>query len=254
LSEGVSIIGVQGLPLLHPGDDLAALIGDALAAGSTPLRDGDVLVVAQKVVSKAEGRLVRLADVAVSAEGQAAADRAGKDGAQITLVLKEAAEMMRVVPGVIITRHRTGHVLANSGIDASNAVAGGGHVVLWPADPDASARGLRSALQTRFGVTIAVIVSDSLGRAWRMGTMGTAIGSAGIAPLRDRRGEPDLFGRRMEATLIGIADEIAAAASLVIGEAAEGIPAAIVRGATYVSDDEAGIGAILRPLAQDLFR
>ena len=264
MAEAVSVLGLRGLPLVAPGDDLAALIGGAIAAGGfaphdgivrdRALRDGDVLVVAQKIVSKAEGRLVRLADVTVSVDGQAAADRAGKSGAQASLVLEEAAEVMRVVPGVIITRHRTGHVLANSGVDASNTVPGGGHVVLWPEDPDASARGLRAALQARFGVRIAVIVSDSLGRAWRMGTMGTAIGSAGLHPLRDRRGEPDLFGRRMEATLIGVADEIAAAASLVIGEAAEGVPAAIVRGATYVPDEEAGIGAILRPIAQDLFR
>ena len=259
MAETVSVLGLRGLPLVAPGDDLAALIGDAIAAGGSALydgalRDGDVLVVAQKIVSKAEGRLVRLADVAVTAEGQAAADRSGKEGAQTSLVLAEAAEVMRLVPGVIITRHRTGHVLANSGVDASNAVPGGGHVVLWPEDPDASARHLRAVLQARFGVRIAVIVSDSLGRAWRMGTTGTAIGGAGLHPLRDRRGEADLFGRRMEATLIGVADEIAAAASLVIGEAAEGVPAAIVRGATYVPDEEAGIGAILRPIAQDLFR
>lgn len=244
---------VRGLPLIVPGDDIATLIGDAVAAGGG-LRDGDVVVVAQKIVSKAEGRLVRLADVAVTPAGREAAERSGKSAAQVTLVLAEAAEVMRVVPGVVITRHRTGHVLANSGIDASNAVAGGGHVVLWPDDPDASARRLRTAFEARFGVAVAVIVSDSLGRAWRMGTTGTAIGSAGLAPLRDRRGEPDLFGRRMEATLIGVADEIAAAASLVMGEAAEGVPAAIVRGATYVRDDAAGIGTILRPVAQDLFR
>lgn len=251
---GLVILPVTGLPLVAPGDDLARSVGEAVAAAGEALRDGDVLVVAQKIVSKAEGRIARLDGVAITPDAQAIAGRAGKDPAAITLVLAEASEVLRAVPGVVITRHRTGHVLANSGVDASNAVAGGGHVVLWPEDPDASARALRAGLQARFGTRIAVIVSDSLGRAWRMGTTGTAIGSAGMLPLRDRRGEADLFGRTLEATLIGVADEIAAAASLVMGEGAEGVPAAIVRGATYVPDEQAGIGAILRPIAQDLFR
>ncbi|WP_174273152.1 coenzyme F420-0:L-glutamate ligase [Sphingomonas bacterium] len=240
--------------MVAPGDDLAGLIADALEQAGDRLADGDVLVVAQKVVSKAEGRLVRLTDVVPTPDAKAIAERAGKDPAVVTVVMAEAAEVMRVVPGVVITRHRAGHVLANSGVDASNALPGGNHVVLWPEDPDRSARGLRTALQARFGVRIAVIVSDSLGRAWRLGTIGTAIGSAGLKPLRDRRGEPDLFGRRMEATLIAVADEIASAASLVLGEAAEAVPAAIVRGAVFDADEDAGIGAILRPIAQDLFR
>jgi coenzyme F420-0:L-glutamate ligase/coenzyme F420-1:gamma-L-glutamate ligase len=147
-------------------------------------------------------------------------------------------------------------VLANSGVDASNVAEGeqGPAVLLWPENPDASARRLRLALEARFGVKLAVIVSDSLGRAWRMGTTGQAIGSSGLKPVRDRRGETDLFGRELKATVIGTADEIAGAASLVIGEAAEGSPVAIVRGAPYIPDDEAGLGELLRPLEQDLFR
>jgi coenzyme F420-0:L-glutamate ligase/coenzyme F420-1:gamma-L-glutamate ligase len=246
---------VAGLPLFAAGDDLADAIVAALAAGGEPLQDGDVVVVAQKVVSKVEGRTVRLAAVQPGPEAHDTAARADKDPAVVELIAAEACELMRVAPGVIITRHRTGHVLANAGIDASNVGDGEDpSVLLWPQDPDASARRLRTALTAATGVRLAVIISDSLGRAWRMGTMGSAIGSAGLKPLRDRRGEHDLFGRELQATVIGVADEIAAAASLVMGEAAEGTPVAIVRGAVYDPDEEAGIGDILRPLDKDLFR
>lgn len=253
-AASLSVRALSGLPLFSAGDDLAGAIADVLAASGEPLRDGDVVVVAQKVVSKVEGRAVRLADVTPGAQAREAAARADKDPAMVELVAAEAQELMRVAPGVIIARHRTGHVLANSGIDASNVGEGEPSVLLWPQDPDASARRLRDALQATAGVRLAVIVSDSLGRAWRMGTTGHAIGSAGLKPLRDRRGETDLFGRELQATVIGVADEIAAAASLVMGEAAEGTPVAIVRGATYDPDEAAGIGDILRPLDKDLFR
>jgi coenzyme F420-0:L-glutamate ligase/NADPH-dependent F420 reductase len=256
-SAGLSIRPVAGLPLFGPGDDLAGAILAALAATGEVLHEGDVIVVAQKVISKVEDRAVPLAGVTPGAAAREAAAKADKDPAVVELIAAEAQELMRVVPGVIIARHRTGHVLANAGIDASNVPEGddGPSVLLWPRDPDASARGLRAALEARFGVRLAVIVSDSLGRAWRMGTTGAAIGVAGIKPLRDRRGETDLFGRELKATVIGVADEIAAAASLVIGEAAEGTPVAIVRGATYDPDPaDAGIGELLRPLEKDLFR
>jgi coenzyme F420-0:L-glutamate ligase/coenzyme F420-1:gamma-L-glutamate ligase len=172
------------------------------------------------------------------------------------LIAAESSELMRVRENLVIARHRLGHVTANAGIDASNVAdpAGPETVLLWPLDPDASTARLRAALQERFGVRLAVIMSDSLGRAWRAGTMGTAIGSAGMKPLRDRRGETDLFGRELKATIIGVADEIAAAASLVIGEAAEGTPAVLVRGAIYDPSDEAVALDLLRPLEQDLFR
>lgn len=163
---------------------------------------------------------------------------------------------MRVKPGLIVTRHRTGMVAANAGIDASNLAdpAGPEMALLWPENPDASAAALRRALEDRFGVRLAVIVSDSLGRAWRMGTAGTAIGTSGMRPVRDRRGETDLFGRVLQATVVAVGDEIAAAASLVIGEAAEGIPAALVRGAVYEPCEETGSADLIRPLDQDLFR
>ena len=248
----VLIRPVAGLPLFGLGDDLPAAIAERLAA---PLRDGDVVVVAQKVVSKIEGRAVLLDSVAPSPEAKDAASRAGKDGRLVELIRQESQELMRVAPGVIIARHRSGQVLANAGIDGSNVSPGDVEtVLLWPQDADASARQLRLALEARFGVKLAVIVSDSLGRAWRMGTMGTAIGVSGMKPLRDRRGESDLFGRTLQATVVGVADEIAAAASLVIGEGAEGLPVAVVSGATYERDDEAGISGMLRPVHEDLFR
>ena len=249
----LEIRAVPGLPLFGPGDDLAAAIGDALAADEPP-RDGDVVVVAQKVVSKVEDRAVLLATVRPGEEAAAAAAKAAKDPAVLELILAESSELMRVKTGVVIARHRLGHVLANAGIDASNVSADQGEAaLLWPLDPDASARALRLALEARFGVRLAVVISDSLGRAWRMGTTGHAIASSGLKPLRDRRGESDLFGRVLQATVIGVADEIAAAASLVIGEAAEGLPVAVVRGAVYDRDESAGIGDILRPRHEDLF-
>ena len=255
-AAALSVRAVGGLPHFSRGDDLARGIVEALKASGEALEDGDVVVVAQKVVSKVEGRAVTLASVTPGAAARETAARAEKDPAVVELIASEAQELMRVAPGVIITRHRTGHVLANSGIDASNvACEAESAVLLWPQDPDASARSLRASLEAATGVRLAVIVSDSLGRAWRMGTTGSAIGVAGMKPLRDRRGEIDLFGRELQATVIGVADEIAAAASLVIGEAAEGTPVAIVRGATYDPDQEdAGIGELLRPLDKDLFR
>jgi coenzyme F420-0:L-glutamate ligase/coenzyme F420-1:gamma-L-glutamate ligase len=253
--KGVQVKAISGLPMFAAGDDLAAAIGDALVAGNELVKDGDVIVVAQKAVSKAEGRVTRLDAVKPGDQAREIAAKSGKDPAACELMLQEASEIVRAAPNVVITRHRSGQVLANAGLDASNVEADGGEVLLmWPKDPDASARALREALQARFGVRLAVIVSDSLGRAWRIGTTGHAIGVAGMKPLRDRRGEADLFGRELQATIIGVADEIAAAASLVMGEASEGIPAALVRGASYVADDQAGIGEAVRPLAEDLFR
>lgn len=254
--SGLWVRPVPGLPLFAPGDDLAGAIAEALIQGGESLQDGDVVVAAQKVVSKVEGRTVRLAGVRPGDRAREVALKAQKDPAVVELVLQESQEIVRAAPGVIIARHRTGQVLANAGIDASNVAVqeGAESVLLWPLDPDVSARGLRAALEARFGVRLAVVLSDSLGRAWRMGTTGSAIGVAGMKPLRDRRGETDLFGRELQATVIGVADEIAAAASLVIGEAAEGTPVAIVRGAVYDADDHAGIDELLRPLQQDLFR
>jgi coenzyme F420-0:L-glutamate ligase/coenzyme F420-1:gamma-L-glutamate ligase len=241
---------LRGLPLVAPGDELATLLATAL----TPLlpSQGDIVVVAQKIVSKAEGRLVRLADVTPSPRAEALAAETGKPAALCELILAETAEIMRIRKDLIVTRHRLGPVCANAGIDASN-VGGGDAVLLWPEDPDASAGRLRASLAARLGITLPVIISDSLGRAWRWGTMGHAIGVAGMKPLRDRRGETDLFGRVLVATLTGLADEIAAAATLAMGEGAEGTPAALVRGVVWEPDEASGTAPLLRPAHEDLF-
>ena len=255
-SPGVSIHPIRGLPLFGPGDDLAEAIAQGLIANGLAPEDGDVLVVAQKIVSKVEDRARPLAGVTASPEGLALARDTGKPEALAELIVAESSEIMRVRDNLVIARHRLGHVAANAGIDASNVAdpAGPEIVLLWPADPDASVAALRQALQARFGVRLAVIMSDSLGRAWRIGTTGTAIGVAGMRPVRDRRGETDLFGRELKVTMVAVADEIAAAASLVIGEAAEGVPAALVRGAIYEPAEDATALELLRPLEQDLFR
>lgn len=251
-SGALAVIPVPGIGLVQPGDDLPGLIGAALAAAGITLQAGDVLVVAQKVVSKAEGQLVDPAGVELSAAAEDLAARSGKPAAVAALILADAQTVMRARPGVVVVRNRQGHVLANAGIDASNVAEG--RLLLWPRDPDGSARAIRERLAASVpGGDLAVIVSDSLGRAWRMGTVGTAIGCAGLHPVRDRCGEVDLFGRVLQATRIGVADEIAAAASLVIGEGAEGIPVVVVRGATYDRDDAVGTAPLLRPVAEDLF-
>ncbi|WP_201765248.1 coenzyme F420-0:L-glutamate ligase [Phenylobacterium zucineum] len=248
---------MRGLPLLAPGDDLAALLAAGLDREGLRPESGDVLVVAQKAVSKVEGRFVRLAEVTPSARAIELSAATGKPAPLCEVILSESVEIVRTRPGLVITRHRTGVVLANAGVDASNVAPTEEPetVLLWPLDPDASARRLRGELQARYGrAAPAVIVSDSLGRAWRLGTTGQAIGVAGLAPTRDRCGERDLFGRVLQATVTGVADEIAAAASLVLGEGDEGVPAALVRGASWTASDAAGLPDLLRPIADDLFK
>jgi coenzyme F420-0:L-glutamate ligase/NADPH-dependent F420 reductase len=255
-SSGVQIHPVLGLPLFAAGDDLADAIAGGLVANGLAPEDGDVIVVAQKAFSKVEGRAVTLADVTPTVAGNDLASQSGKAEALTALIAGESQEIMRVRENLVITRHRLGHVAANAGIDASNVSDPHGPetVLLWPQDPDASVARLRARLEQRFGVRLAVIMSDSLGRAWRNGTLGTAIGAAGMKPVRDRRGESDLFGRELKATMVAVADELAAAASLVIGEAAEGVPAALIRGAIFDPDDDGSALDLLRPLDQDLFR
>lgn len=254
-TKGVQVYPLLGIPLLQSGDDLESALIESIRDGGVAPRDGDVLVVAQKVVSKVEGRQVALQHVTTSARGRELAGASGKAEALAELIASESSEIMRVRDGLVISRHRSGLVVANAGIDASNVCdpTGPETVLLWPEDPDASAEHLRRGLEAHFGVRLAVIISDSVGRAWRMGTTGTAIGVSGLRPLRDRRGETDLFGRVLQATLVAVADELAGAASLVIGEAAEGVPAALIRGATYEADDAGSIQDLLRPAEQDLF-
>lgn len=252
----VSLLPLPDFPLVAPGDVLDEQI--AAAAGSVGFEDGDVVVLAQKVVSKAEGRYVDLRTVTPSAEAERLAQIVRKDPRLVEVILSESIEVMRAVPGVVIVRHRLGFVLANAGIDQSNLprerdAAAAEKVLLLPVDPDASAAGLRERLQRRTGRRLAVLIIDSLGRAWRNGTCGATIGAAGIETLRDLRGRPDLFGRRLETSELGFADEIAAAASLVMGQAGEGRPVVIVRGLDWAESGQCAAN-LVRPLERDLFR
>ena len=248
-----SVIAVPGVPLVRQGDDLCRTILDACAAADLALCDGDVVVLAQKIVSKAEGRQVALDTVEPSPTALALAETAGKDPRLVELILAETDEVMRVRPGVIIVRHRLGLVLANAGIDQSNVMASDSpQALLLPVDPDASAVHLRGALSAETGAAVAVLIIDSLGRAWRLGTIGTAIGVAGLSAIVDLRGRTDLNGRKLESSELGLADEIAAAASLAMGQTDEGTPVAIVRGLRLDAAD--GLARdLIRARALDLF-
>ena len=239
----VSITPVQGLPEIREGDDLATLIAERAA-----LEDGDVLVVAQKVVSKAEGRVVRLADVVSSEEATKIA--ADSDPRQLEVILRETARIVRVRPPLVIAETKHGFVCASAGVDASNAPEPG-TVVLLPADPDASAARLRDRLREETGAEVGVIVSDSFGRAWRQGTTDVAIGVAGIEPLLDLKGFRDSIGYELHATVIAVADELAGAAELVMGKTA-GVPAAVIRGVDVKGGGSAR--ELVMPPERDLFR
>ncbi len=244
---------IPGIPVVKSGDDLAPLIIDALPAANLSLQDGDIVVVAQKIVSLSEGRAVRLDDVDVSAAAEELAAQTDKDPRLVELILQESEEIVRSKPGVIIARHRLGLIGANAGIDQSNIDhADGDCALLLPEDPDRSAIGLKEALMKSTGRTLGVIISDSMNRPWRLGSIGTAIGSAGIDVLDDRRGESDLFGRELKVTMINRADGIAAAAVLVMGETAEFTPAALVRGLSAEGSTQVARDCV-RPLAEDLF-
>ena len=255
-ADALVVLPLAPLPEVHPGDDLAALVGDALAAtpGALPLRSDDVIVVTQKVVSKAEGAIVDLATVEPRPEAVAFAARWKRDPRQVEVVLREAVRVVRMANGVIIAETRHGFVLANAGVDASNVGPGSGQVVLLlPEDSDASARRIRDALGARFGIAPGVVVSDSLGRPWRFGITDLAIGVAGFRPLEDLRGAPDADGRIMAATVRAVADEIASAAELVLGKAA-GRPVALVRGAAPPPGEGSIRADVLMPPELDLFR
>ncbi len=245
---------IAGLPEFADGDDLPAILARRLAQGDPGLQAGDILVVTQKIVSKAEGRMVDPAAVTPSADARALAADVGKDPALVELVLRESSAVVRRAPNILITRHKLGHVMANAGIDASNiGSAHGGHVLLLPEDPDASAARIASACKAATGLGVAVIISDSFGRPWRVGTVNVAIGISGLPAVLDQRGEPDRDGRTMQVTQIAFADSVAAAAGLAMGEGAEGLPACIVRGLSWQSEAQT-IGAALRPKNEDLFR
>jgi coenzyme F420-0:L-glutamate ligase/coenzyme F420-1:gamma-L-glutamate ligase len=251
----LSIAALAGMPLVRPGDDIAALILHGLVSSGLALQSGDVLAVAQKIVSKAEGRQVDLRTVSPSARALSLAAEVDKDPRLVELILRESTEVVRHRKGVLVVAHRSGTVLANAGIDASNVAPGGddNHVLLLPEDCNRSCRDIRAQLTARTGVEAGVLIIDSLGRAWRNGTIGVALGAAGLPALLDLRGRPDLFGRRLRSTQVGIADEIAAAASLLMGQADEGTPVVLIRGLQLPAADGSA-GDLIRDRALDLFR
>jgi coenzyme F420-0:L-glutamate ligase / coenzyme F420-1:gamma-L-glutamate ligase len=252
-SRSLTLTALAGIPLVAPGDDLAALLVAALRRMVIAPEDGDILVVAQKVVSKAEGRFVDLGSVAPSARAAALAKEVGKDPRLVEIILSESSEVVRHRKDILIVAHRLGFVMANAGVDQSNVGCEGERVLLLPRDPDASAAALKARLDAEYGVKFGVVINDSFGRAWRNGVVGVALGAAGVPSLRDMVGKPDLFGRKMRVTEVAVADEIAAAASLLMGQAAEGIPAVHMRG---LACDAPAVpaSALLRPKDMDLFR
>jgi coenzyme F420-0:L-glutamate ligase / coenzyme F420-1:gamma-L-glutamate ligase len=254
-SNAVEIFAVPGIPPVRKDDDLVALVDEGLARGDIVPRGGDVFVLTQKIVSKAEGRMVDLATVEPSAEALELAGEVQKDPRLVELILSESVRVVRARRGVLIVEHRLGFVMANAGIDQSNLAPPDDpeRALLLPIDPDGSAAILRSRLSETFGVPVAVIISDSFGRAWRRGICGVAIGAAGLPSLMDLRGSPDLFGRGLQVSITGHADEIAAAASLVMGQGAEGQPVVIVRGLTWRGSDNPA-SELVRPAEEDMFR
>ncbi len=251
----VSFFALPGIPLVEPGDDLAAILAKALTESAVGLCDGDVLVVAQKIVSKAEGRYVKLDDVKPSDRAVEIAQRTGKDERRVEVILSESAEIVKLGPQLVIVAHKLGFVMANAGIDESNISHEGGaeRVLLLPRDPDGSATELKRRLDATFGVSAAVIINDSFGRPWRNGVVGVALGAAGLPSLIDQRGAPDLFGRELRVTEIAVADELASAASLLMGQAAEALPAVLARGLHFEAPVRPA-GALVRDRERDLFR
>jgi coenzyme F420-0:L-glutamate ligase/coenzyme F420-1:gamma-L-glutamate ligase len=252
--NSISIFPLTGIPLIKPGDDLPRILGDAIERLADDLQSSDVLVIAQKIVSKAEGRYVDLDQVMPSPYAVEIAQQCRKDPRLIEVILSESQEVVRVRPDLIITRHRLGFVSANAGVDRSNVAPDGiERVLLLPIDPDRSAAHIRSALCDRFGVDVGVIIADSHGRPHRMGTVGVAIGLSGLPGVEDWRGRKDLFGYTLQHTEVGVADQIAGAGTLLLGQAAEAIPAVIVRGVPFEPRDGSA-QEINRPRELDLFQ
>ena len=251
----LQLIALPGLPMVGPGDDLADLVLQAVERGGERLRDGDVLVVAQKIVSKSEGRTVSIDTVEPSPRAVQLAQETGRDARIVELILSESEEVLRSSYDVIVVVHRLGFVMANAGIDQSNVQQGDGAgiALLLPRDPDASSAALREELRRRTGADVGIVINDSHGRPFRTGTVGVALGVAGLPGLLDLRGRPDLFERTLRSTEIGLADEIASAASLLMGQADEGRPVILVRGVPHARR-EGSARELIRPRSRDLFR
>jgi len=251
------LTALKGIPLIQPGDSLPEIILDALTSQSLPLEDGDILVIAQKIISKAEGRLVNLQDIQPSDYANELSRIVLKDPRFIELVLSESNRVLRSRENTLIVEHKQGFVCANAGIDHSNVMGAHGNPEDWflllPENADQSAERIRTALEGKTGKRLGVLIIDSHGRAWRMGTVGISVGLSGLPGLTDLRGKPDLFGYTLKITQVGTADELAAAASLLMGQADEGSPVIHVRGFPYPLR-EGNLQELIRPLDQDLFR
>lgn len=254
MARSITYTALPNIPLVGPGDDLSMIIKAGLAEAALALQDGDVIVLAQKIVSKSENRYVDLATVIPSPRAKELAAVTGKDPRHLEVVLRESSEVLRAKPNVIIVAHRLGFVMANAGIDESNIMQDGGHrVLLLPEDPNRSCQQLKRRLEGGTSVSIGVVMNDSFGRAWRNGVVGVAIGTAGIASLHSMIGKPDLFGRPMMVTEIAVADELAAAASLLMGQGREGTPVVHVRGFMNPSEPS-DASTLIRAKATDMFR
>ncbi len=251
----LEVIALSGLPLIKAGDDLVELIALSLKLNGVEPRAQDVLVVAQKIVSKAEGRMVDLATIKPSAKALALAGEVDKDPRLVEVILSESVRVVRARRDVLIVEHKLGFIMANAGVDQSNVAPedGSTHVLLLPENPDRSAETLRRGVKAATGVDVSVVINDSFGRPWRQGTAGVAIGASGLPALIDLRGQPDLFGRKLEVSVIGFGDEVAAAASLLMGQADEALPAVLIRGLSW-SGPESTAANLVRPQNEDLFR
>lgn len=254
----LTLTSLKNIPIIRQGNNLADILLKSLQETHIDLQDEDILVLAQKIVSKIEGRMVNLADVKMSSPAIELAPIVDKDPRLIELILQESNEVLRVRKGVIVVEHKLGFVCANAGIDHSNVMGEGEemdeYVLLLPENPDASARRLREEIKRKTGKTVGIMIIDSHGRAWRNGTVGVCIGLSGIPALIDERGWKDLFGYTLKATIIGVSDELAAAASLVMGQAAEGTPVVHARGFPYPLGEGGSLKDLIRPKDMDMFR
>lgn len=253
----LTLTSLQNIPLIRQDDNLADILVKSLLETNIELQNDDIIVIAQKIVSKSEGRMVNIATVTPSEQAIELAQKTEKDARVVELIIQESNEILRVRVGTIIVEHKLGFVCANAGIDHSNVADRGNkvdeYVLLLPEDPDQSARNIREQIKQKTGINIGVMIIDSHGRAWRNGTVGICIGLSGLPAIIDERGWKDLFGYTLKITVVGVADELAAAASLVMGQAAEGTPAVHVRGFPYPLG-EGSLKEIIRPKDQDMFR
>lgn len=253
LPEKIELQAVPGLPLIKPGDHLGNIISQALLKEGLRPETGDVLVIAQKIISKAQGQQVRLCDIQPSAQACLLAQKTDKAPQLVELILRESTEVVKTAPGVIIVVHRLGHVMANAGIDQSNVEQSEGTALLLPRDPDGTAAELRRQWEAEFGVRLGVIICDSVGRPWRLGTTGLTLGCSGVMALNDLRGELDLFGRELKVSETAVADMLASAAQLLMGEASQARPLVLIKGASAWMAEQRATD-LLRPAEKDLFR